>query len=348
MLINLFFCMTLVILIMTTSDYATYGSPIALTKELIDPVEQCVGNNFFTKTGRPGINQEIGLCQKFMGKRCAANNWDVYCDYFLYTGETDTGGFHHLNRKFLETAAKEKFCRAATEAPGAQCAMSCEPFDPTSQASPQVCSWVGTQNWMDTKAEYDLAGNYLQTQTLNPVSPTFMNRCPLVCDAKGISEISEDDAIINKCIDHGACGDTLLELAYYITKNGIPVNNTKFKKFIDLAKLDKPFNPNVVSRIAKNYGIPASDALELLQNPPSPEPSPPVAKQLSGPPSGPPMLPKVISVSVPMAAPMVSVKEGYIPSVHKGKINYKQVFATIGIVLLCIAIIFFIIKFSKN
>ena len=89
------------------------------------------------------MNMEIGLCDKFMGKRCAVN-WDSYCDYFLLNGETDTGGFNHLNTNFLNTAAKEKFCRAATDAPGAQCALQCEPFDPTAQASPQICKWAGT------------------------------------------------------------------------------------------------------------------------------------------------------------------------------------------------------------
>ena len=94
----------------------------------------------------------------------------------------------------------------------------------------------------------------------------------MVCDAKGIRDIGENDAVINKCIEHGACSDTLMELAYYTVKNGINVSNKKFAKFVDLARMQKPFNPNVVARIARNYGIPASDALELLQNPPMSKP----------------------------------------------------------------------------
>lgn len=251
---------------MSTSSYATFGSANPLTREDIDPVHQCVGNDFFTKSGIPGENQEVGLCDKFMGRRCGLN-WDIYCEQYLLTGLTDMGGFNHFNKKFLEIAAKEKFCRANTDAPGSQCALKCSPFNPQAQTSAQVCEWIGTQNWLDTKNQADMGGNFPQTAMLNPLSPVYMNRCPMICDGKAYKEISADDVVVNTCIDNGVCGETLMELAYYAVKNGIPVTNPKMQKLIEYAKIDKPFNPNVISQISKEYGVSTTEALSLLQEP---------------------------------------------------------------------------------
>jgi len=255
---------------MTTSGYAKFGNANPVTTEDIDPVTSCVGNTFFEKSGVPGVNIPMDMCPRFMGQRCG-RKWDKFCDAYLFSGNIDMGGYAHINKDFLEQAAKEKYCRAATDQPGVQCALQCQPFNPIAQTSAQVCEWEGTQNWLDTKDEYDMAGMFPQTARLNPISPLMMDRCPMVCDAANPTTtdyLGPDDEIINKCIEYGACGDVLMDVAYYAVKNGIEVTNPKLKKLIDYAKVDSPFNPNLVAQIAREYSIPASVALELLQNPP--------------------------------------------------------------------------------
>lgn len=252
---------------MNTSSYARFGNSNPLTVDDVDPVTQCVGNTFFTKTGIPGENMQKDFCPRFMSQRCATK-WDAYCEAFLLSSETDMGGYTHLNKDFLSDVAKKKYCRANLEALGAHCALKCESFNPSGQTSVEICETIGTQNWLDTKAEYDLGGNFPQSARLNPVSPLYMDRCPETCDARDVTStdaLGPDDQVLNRCIQYGGCTPVLMDLAYNVIKNGTKVTNPAFMKLVDAAKLEQPVNPNVVTKIAKSYGVPPEVALDVLK-----------------------------------------------------------------------------------
>lgn len=251
---------------MTTSNYSRFGSSNPVTPADIDPVEQCVGNTFFTKTGIPGSNMQEDLCPRFMAQRCAAD-FDNYCEAYLYESVYDQGGFKHINKQFLAETARKKYCRMNSAAPGAHCATKCEAFNPEGQTSVQICETVGAQNWLDTKEEFDLGGNFPQSARLNPISPLYLGYCPEICDAANLPSadaLGPNDKVLNKCIEHGACSEILMDLAYNVVKNSIPVTNPAFQSIINYAKLDKPINPNVIAKIASSYGLPPQVALDVL------------------------------------------------------------------------------------
>jgi hypothetical protein len=252
---------------MSSSTYASLGVANPLTPDDIDPVYMCVGNTFFNKVGTPGSNLQEDFCPRFMAQRCASN-FDNMCEAYLTDSKYDSGGFLHLNKKFLADTAKQKYCRMASGAPGSHCAKKCESFLPEGQSSVQICENIGTQNWLDTKNEYDLAGNFPQSARLNPISPLYLGPCPETCDAMNPSytdSLGPDDMVLNKCIEHGACSNILMDLAYNTVKNNTPVTNEAFKKIIEYSKIDKDINPNIASMIARSHGIPQQVALDVLE-----------------------------------------------------------------------------------
>lgn len=248
-------------------EYSTFGNANPLTKDEIDPVDRCVGNVFFNKTGIDGANMQQDFCPRFMAQRCGAK-WDAYCDAYLTSTKTDMGGYSHVDLTWLGEVARKKYCRLNTEAAGTHCARACESFNAIGQSSVEICEYKGTQNWMDTKAELDLAGNYIQTGQLNPISPLYLDSCPLICDAKenlNADALTNNDMVLNKCIELGGCSQVLNDLAYNVVKNKTPVSNGAFSKLINAVKIDMPINPNSVVKIAQSYGIPATAAVDILQ-----------------------------------------------------------------------------------
>jgi hypothetical protein len=151
--------------------------------------------------------------------------------------------------------------------PGSKCSLMCESFLPQGQSSVEICETVGTLNYLNTKNEYDMAGNFPQSSRLNPISPLYLDRCPETCDAKNLTPdaLTPDDKVLNKCIENGLCTTVLSDLAYNVVKNNIPVTNPAFKKFIDYAKLNQPINPNIAAKIAQSGGIPPSVAIDILK-----------------------------------------------------------------------------------
>ncbi len=113
---------------MTTNGYARFGVENPLTADSIDPVGQCVGNTFFTKTGIPGSNMQEDFCGRFMAQRCAVS-WDNMCEAYMTDSNYDQGGFLHINKEFLAEVAKKKYCHL-TNAVGTHCAKRCESFLP--------------------------------------------------------------------------------------------------------------------------------------------------------------------------------------------------------------------------
>lgn len=261
---NKFFYFLMIIM----SQYSYFGDANPLTPEIVDPVEQCVGNTFFTKTGIAGGYMQKDFCPRFMAQRCATK-WDDYCEAFLSTSNYDMGGYTHVNKDFLAETARAKYCRLNKEASGTQCAKKCEALIPEGQNSVTICENVGTQNYLDTKKEFDLAGNFPQTSKLTPVSPLYMDKCPEICDAKettNADSLSPDDVVMNKCIENGACDRILADLAYNSVKNNLKITNPAFIKLVEYSKLNKPVNVNQAIQVAKSFGIPPSVALDVLKS----------------------------------------------------------------------------------
>jgi hypothetical protein len=251
------------------SGYSKFGAQNPIEPSTIDPTQFCVGNIFFTPEGIDGGQMDRTFCPSFMGQRCA-KQWDNMCDAYLTGSKYDQGGFLHLNKQFLSETAKKKYCRMSS-APGTHCAKQCQAFIPQGQSSVQICDQVGTMNWLDTKDEYDLAGDFPQSSRLNPISPLYMSYCPEVCDATNPmapDALGPNDAVLNYCIQHGTCEQVLMDLAYNLVANNQQsrVTNPAFQKIIAAAKEDYPINPNVIAKIATTYGIPAQTALEVLRD----------------------------------------------------------------------------------
>ena len=203
-----------------------------------------------------------------MSQRCA-KSWDNMCNVYLSSSNVDQGGFLHPNKQFLTEAAKKKYCHMSS-APGTHCAEHCQAFVPEGQSSVQVCDTWGTYNWLDTREEYDLGGNFPQSSRLNPISPLYMSYCPDVCDATNpmpADALGPNDPVLNYCLQHGTCTQVLQDLAFNLVANNQEsrVTNPAFQKIIQLAKIDQPINPNVVAKIATSYGLPIDVAVDVLR-----------------------------------------------------------------------------------
>lgn len=248
--------------------YSNFGPSNPLTKEDIDPVHQCVGDTWFTTTGIPGARMQKDFCPRFMAQRCA-NYWDESCEAYLLTSNYDMAGNTFVNKEFLNLTANKKYCRLDTNNPGSHCSLKCESFMPEGQSSVNICENVGTLNWVDTKNEADLAGNFPQSGRLTQLSPLYMNSCPDICDAKGTTinpdALTENDPVLNKCIENGTCMNVLMDLAYNVVKDGRKVTNPAFQKLIEYAKIEAPINPNNIVSIAENFGIKPEMAMKVIE-----------------------------------------------------------------------------------
>jgi len=243
-------------------SYATFGESNPLTKGDVDPTEMCVGITLFTKEGIANNLQE-DFCPKFMSKRCS-QNWDDKCEAYLNDTFYNPSGFTVVNKNFLSEVAKAKYCRTV---PTAACATRCEAFNYLGQSSPQVCESVGTENWYayDEDSPQDLKGDFPQSAKLTNLSPIYMGPCPQVCDMPPPDSLGPDDYVLNKCLEHGACTNVLMDLAYNVVKNNIPVKNKAFQELIKYAALQKGIDPEKIVNFAKSYGIPTENAVEILK-----------------------------------------------------------------------------------
>ena len=250
------------------SIYSKFGPSNPLTKQDVDPVDQCVGNTWFTKSGIPGARMQKDFCPRFMAQRCA-NNWDEYCEAYLLTSNTDMAGNNFVNKEFLTLTAAKKYCRINTDLPGSHCSLKCESFMPEGQTSVNICEPSGAFNWVDTQKEADLSGNFPQSARLTQLSPLYLNSCPETCDMQNTTTnpdaLTADDDVLNKCLSNGTCNNVLMDLAYNVVKNNIPVSNPAFLKLIEYAKIEAPINPNSMVKIAQQFGISAEQALNVIE-----------------------------------------------------------------------------------
>ena len=200
------------------SGYYDFGVNKPIEAKYEDPVDLCLANNFFKLKDNPLVQGDATLCNDFMVQRCAAK-WDDKCKLFLD---------QYIDPTFMQEVAKYKYC---TLDPNSNCWQVCKPMNPLAQYSPNVCKVYGNQFYMKDSELYDLAGNFSLTSKLRNTSPLTFTKCPVLC--QGIDKIEKDDPVMDECFKTGKCQEVLQNLAIYASEKNIPVENAKFKDFMN-------------------------------------------------------------------------------------------------------------------
>ena len=129
-------------------------------------------------------------------------------------------------KQFLESMANHRFCSLNKDS---KCGIVCEPFDPISQVSPNVCKTMGVDAMVNVSQSLD-------TGLYNPVklSPVYMGGCMKNCDKIQPSDIKEDDYSINYCLQFGFCGETLNNICKVANEKGQTLQNPLLKQYCEL------------------------------------------------------------------------------------------------------------------
>jgi len=219
---------------MDSSDYSTIGKNSVVQNYLADPVQDCLAGNFFNGADNP-LRYDIGRCNTFMSQRCA-RQWDGYCDIFL--SEQENADFTgKAANNFLTSALDSQFCRVNNSIKGANntCYTKCEQFDPLAPDSAQICQTNGDFVYRNTDKMYNIDTQFNALGQLNTPSPIRIAACPKVCDnlTSGSEKLSNNNRVLNECLDRGIAGDILQNLAENVVSSGIEVTNERFKRFIN-------------------------------------------------------------------------------------------------------------------
>lgn len=251
-------------------QYTPFSENSTVSLRQADPVQCCL-------TGKSGIfnaetcpenplRRDIWLCPAFMSQRCASN-WDGYCDIYLQEkiGEDATG---KAARQFLSDTADSKFCRLDSNAPGSTCFTKCEMFNPTAPNSAQVCKTEGDIIYRDSQQLWNIDTNYNWSGKLSTASPIKITACKKTCDKFTPEKLSNDDRVINECLDTGSCADVMQNLAENIVSRGVKdqVQNKRLKQFIDAYIIQKTNTTPRASTLGKGpnlstvpFAMPAAD-----------------------------------------------------------------------------------------
>jgi hypothetical protein len=200
------------------SGYYDFGVNEPKEKKFTDPVDLCLANNFFNLKDNPLVQGDATLCNDYMVQRCAAK-WDDKCKLFLD---------QYIDPTFMLEVAKYKYCGLD---PNSNCWQVCKPMNPLAQYSPTVCKVYGNQFYAKNSELYDVAGNFSLTSELRTTSPLTFTKCPVLC--QGVDKIEKDDPVIDECFKTGKCQEVLQNLAIYASEKNIPVENAKFKDFMN-------------------------------------------------------------------------------------------------------------------
>lgn len=207
------------------SGYFDFGVNEPIEKKFTDPVDLCLANNFFNLKDNPLVQGDATLCNDYMVQRCA-KNWDGKCKLFHE---------QRIDPTFLLEVAKYKYCSLD---PNSNCWQVCKPMNPLAQYSPNVCKVYGNQFYAKDSELYDVAGNFSLTSELRTTSPLTFTKCPVLC--QGVDKIAKDDPVIDECFKTGKCQEVLQNLAIYASEKNIPVENEKFRDFMNNYIMNKP------------------------------------------------------------------------------------------------------------
>ena len=213
--------------------YELLGKNTVINLAQADPVQCCLKgkagtNSMFTCPDNP-IRRDIGFCKDFLSQRCA-KNWDGYCTLFL---QEQADGYVNGQKvaEFLSAALEARFCRLDTTDPNTKCWTRCEMFNPVSPYSTMICKTQGDSVVRSNSDLYNLNTNFPWENKLDTVAPIKIQKCPKVCDTIA-TEITDDDFILNECLDRGIALETLMNIAQNIVSKGVKCTNTRMNNFI--------------------------------------------------------------------------------------------------------------------
>jgi len=216
------------------NNYQFNGEGSVVSLREADPVQCCLSGesgifSMETCAGNP-LRTQVGLCPLFMSERCA-RNWDGYCDIYLKEqSQNDPNGKKVM--EFLKDTLSHKFCRTL-DVPGSYCYTRCETFNPTSPNSAQICRTVGDVVYRPSNKQYNLDTNFNWSGKLNTAEPIKFTGCKKTCDVFPAQGITDDDRVVNECLDRGIGMDIISNLAQNLVASKTPVANKRLKQYID-------------------------------------------------------------------------------------------------------------------
>lgn len=199
------------------SNYGQFGKPFKGFRQE-DPVDACMPDRFLDAPW----NYNLGNCKQFMAQRCS-QNWDNKCQLYVNNIDDVT-----VLKQFMESMANHRFCNLNDKS---NCAVVCEPFNPISQTSPDVCNTMGVDAMVNAQQSID-------TGLYNPVklSPVYMGGCMKKCNKIKPEDITDNDYSINYCLQFGFCGETLSNICKIADENGQTIHNSLLKQYCDIKK----------------------------------------------------------------------------------------------------------------
>lgn len=219
------------------SEFKEYGEVASPTAKDADPVLSCLASTKYNVDPSNPLRYQIGLCDSWMAQRCS-RGWDKYCEVYLgdRKNEDFTGKALH---KWLREALESRFCRVDENAPGSYCFEKCDLVDPLAPGGAQVCKTMGSVVYRDSNKLYNIDTNYMWSNVLTAPSPIKFKGCKKVCDVFSLSDLTEDDRILNECLDRGVGLDIIQNLAENLVSNNVPIRNSRLKAFIDRFVINK-------------------------------------------------------------------------------------------------------------
>jgi len=220
------------------SNYSTFQNNVPVKTYLADPVQDCISGNFFNGADNP-LRYDIGRCTTFMSQRCG-RQWDGYCD--IYLSEQNKSDFTgKASNEFLTAALDSQFCRINNNLPGSEntCYTRCEQMDPLAPDSAMICSTDGDFIYRRSDKMYNIDTQYNALGKLSTPEPIRMAPCPKICDKFTPELLSNENRVLNECIDRGIAMDALVNIAENAIAAGVEITNERFKRFIQSFVLTK-------------------------------------------------------------------------------------------------------------
>lgn len=220
------------------SNYSTFQNNVPVKTYLADPVQDCISGNFFNGADNP-LRYDIGRCTTFMSQRCG-RQWDGYCD--IYLSEQNKSDFTgKASNEFLTAALDSQFCRINNNLPGSEntCYTRCEQMDPLAPDSAMICSTDGDFIYRRSDKMYNIDTQYNALGKLSTPEPIRMAPCPKICDKFTPELLSNENRVLNECIDRGIAMDALVNIAENAIAAGVEITNERFKRFIQAFVLTK-------------------------------------------------------------------------------------------------------------
>jgi hypothetical protein len=266
------------------SSYALsgYSNPKDIPEDELDMVGCCLPGNFMNCPQMNGSTKPAELCPRYMSER-ASRKWDHYTqDYYASLTPSQ-------QIMFLHDTARVKYCHNDSKDPNVQCGIRCSRFDPTSPDAPYVCENVGSTSWRGTPQG---PWYMMDTGDYNPIQldPMYIGRCMQTCNlySETPDSLTNQDTVLNLCLQRGACNDVLVDLASNMIQNKIPIKNQAFAQWIQL-----------------NTQVPPSSGRR--EEPPLP-PVPLIPKKQLSPPVLKPLSPLMLAMNAPIVSPISSLE----------------------------------------